>query len=1533
MFIKLICLIFNLDESGELTNIFSQMFNTQSESFSSIEMLSQKSSEKIVAHYNNMGMSADQFIKTQNMTDVGMQRYLKTVEAGKATVNGYQKSIISAGNSFTVAGVKAKAASIGVGLLNSALNAGIMMLASFAIMEFIKWIDESIVTLEEAKEKLSETESELEIVNDKIEDVVKNIKELEKIETPSITDKEDLERLKAENKELEVRKKYLEWQKQNEEKEISDKAKEKYSVKYSSVSREDIDNYKESLKQPTISSNASTYLTGGSSVSSTSYAAGQQNQNNEEYNNLTRLIAQYEYYSEKKKEAIQNNDGESLEKYNKLLNDTEDKLIESRTELQGFADDMALSGNSDALEEANGTLDLIDQMLFTKRENLVNFLSDKLTSEDSQRLLELAKSGNLTSEVLQESFSEVDDYLKKNGLTIEDLISTLGLYKDELKSIANEAKSLTNVDILSNIQSLSKGLDQLDKIYADVLDGKEFDYSSILNNTDFKDTFEDYDEYSNFIETIANSPNDINACQDAFNKLATAYIYQKASLEDITEENKEATVQMLKQMGVSNAEAVVKEELAKKEAKLAAEKFYNIEASKEMEDATVDDINAMLSEAGAAEIDAKAYAELVAKEIMFSNNGLNVNGKLQALAEVAKYAKTAAIEYSALNDAMNGGGSSKRAFAEENGIGVITVDQRKDGITNKGWQYEYNGKLYENLDEAYLDQQYDVLLKQLNTPVSINYTGGSSSNSAKNGSSDTKETFDWVERLISNIQRTITNLGKTVDATYKKWTTRNSALVEQLSNVRSEIEAQRNAATFYWAKANSVGLSQADKDLVNSGAYSIDDYSGTRKEKLQEYEELANKAKEAEDAIADLEAELADLAKSKFDNVISAFDDELSIIEHRTSMIEGELDQLEAQGYIASTKYYDKLRSLEEENIGKLSEEYTKLKEEFAVAMASGNIEKYSSDWYEMQSAILDVKSALQEANAQLIEYENRLRELEWEIFDKTQEMISQIQEESDWIIELMSNEKLYDDNGNWTKYADAIAGLHAVNYNAYMNQADDYAKEIEEINEDLAKDPYNTLLLERRQELLDSQRDMISNAENEKQAIKDLVSEGYNTMLDALNKIIDKRKEALQAGKDLYDYEKTISEKTKNIGSLEKQLQSYEGDDSEEATAKIQQIKVDLEAAREDLEQTEYERYLSDQEKMLDNLVDDTEQWINERLDHLDEVILGVIDSTNQNREEIVDTLTEATDKVGAALTDEMQTIWGEDGGVVAKYTETFGTQLTGVNNTLTSIRDLVQSMVGASDEEASKDISNVETNVNNVQNTQPASGGAGNTSSTPSNTNQNNSASGNKGSFFVARKYSVPESQLDKERSIVDRLKWKGFNADFSYRAKYYEGMGLGSASSYKATASQNIAMLNWMKKNNYAKGSSRIPKDELAWTQENGQELIYRASDGAMLTPLGAGDAVFTNEMTQRLWDIAKTPNIFSHLTTTALPKGMASNGMNNNIQNDVVMNISLPNVVDGDSFLRVIQTDKRIEKALQSMTLGNALGKNSLNKLKY
>ena len=63
------------------------------------------------------------------------------------------------------------------------------------------------------------------------------------------------------------------------------------------------------------------------------------------------------------------------------------------------------------------------------------------------------------------------------------------------------------------------------------------------------------------------------------------------------------------------------------------------------------------------------------------------------------------------------------------------------------------------------------------------------------------------------------------------------------------------------------------------------------------------------------------------------------------------------------------------------------------------------------------------------------------------------------------------------------------------------------------------------------------------------------------------------------------MKSQVEEISSLEKQLAAYANDDSSEAMAKKQQISTNLETAREDLQETEFDKLVDDTSAILDEL------------------------------------------------------------------------------------------------------------------------------------------------------------------------------------------------------------------------------------------------------------------------------------------------------------------------------------------------------------
>lgn len=840
--------------------------------------------------------------------------------------------------------------------------------------------------------------------------------------------------------------------------------------------------------------------------------------------------------------------------------------------------------------------------------------------------------------------------------------------------------------------------------------------------------------------------------------------------------------------------------------------------------------------------------------------------------------------------------------------------------------------------------------------IGYDYNASSDKDSKKS-----QEIFDWIEVAISRIEREIDNLDKKASNVYKSWSSRNNALAEQIDEVSDEIALQQSAYDAYIHAANQVGLSSEWEKKVQSGAIDIDNITDeTLAEKIRDYQKYYEAALDCQDAILELQEAESALFAQRFENVQTQYDAILQGYEHTEAMLNEYISQAEAQGHIVSKEYYQALIDNEKSSIEELKKEQEELIAERDKAVADGKITEGSEEWYRQCAAIDEVTQAIEEGQTSLLEYGNAMRDIDWQIFDLAQERISNITEEANFLIDLMSNKKLYDDNGKLTSQGAATIALHGQNYNTYMYQADEYGAEIAKLNEQIAEDPYDQELINRRNELIELQRESILAAEDEKNAIRDMVEEGINLELDALQELIDKKKESLDAEKDLYEYQKKVKEQTEEIASLEKQMAAYENDDSEEARAKIQEIKVSLEDAKENLQETEWDKYIQDTSILLDSLYTEYETILNTRLDNIDalleEVIAGInaaageggtIDSAlgvdgaiaqsiisavgeNGSIKEILST---EAGNVGTALSTEMNNIWsvgeGNAKSVLTTYGEGFQNKQTTTNQTLNGIKTGIDKMVSELDKEAEKKNKEPKTDPSSKKDpTKPKEPTKPTDPKEPSKPKKKSKPKvGDKVEFVSGQYYYDSQgkkplgSKYRGKKVYITSINTKSW-ATHPYHISTGSKLGKGD--------------LGWLKLNQlsgYAVGKQDFLDDEIAWTQEKGKrEFIVRPSDGAILTPIAKGDSVLTSSASSNIWDMANSPAEF---IKDNLGIGSASVPNNSNVNNSVVQNFenitfSMPNVHGYNELLTEMQKDKNFEKLILSMTIDRIAGKSSLAK---
>lgn len=809
-------------------------------------------------------------------------------------------------------------------------------------------------------------------------------------------------------------------------------------------------------------------------------------------------------------------------------------------------------------------------------------------------------------------------------------------------------------------------------------------------------------------------------------------------------------------------------------------------------------------------------------------------------------------------------------------------------------------------------------------------SSGSNDSSAQDKADEFLETIDWIEVKINRCEEVIARLNKTEENTFSGWILRTTALNDEIAKTADEIEWATQGYKRYLQQADSVALSEDYKRKVRNGEINIEDITDEDLyNRVQDYQNWYEKAVELQDKIQELNISLSELAQKKFDNIVTQFEDMEKVFTDTNDILDKLVDYAETKGRIISKSYYEAMLQNENENNKLLVQQRDQMVSELNELVNTGKVTEYSEAWYDLKQQIDEVNGSIVESNKSIQEFYNNMRQADWDLFDLVQDKITGIADEIEFVQSLLEDRDNLTDghlNRGLTNEGLAQLGNYASKYNIYMSQAEKYANEIKKIEADIAKDPANKDLIDRKEELIKAQRDVILSANDEKKSMIDLARDGYDAMLEVLQELIDKRKEYLDNEKSIYEYQQTISEKTENLASLRKQLSVFENDNSEESLKKVQQLQSDIKDAEKDLKDTEYDKYIEDQEKMLDDLYQEYSDKIDEKFEQTEILIQELIGVVNENQSSISDTITTVTSDVGYTISDQMKTIWNDAGTVISGFTGKFDTYATTVQSAINSIQVTIDKMLQIAQAEANKNIATAN-NPNGVAN------GSSSTASKPhatpkANTSNNSSAQAPKASPNVGTRVNATgnwyyDSYGTAPTGNVNRFKPDYFEIDKIVNGRAYPYHIQAIIRGKRAGGN------GWVKGNQigYKNGLKEATYDHLAWTQEEGAEIIRR-SDGSILTPITRGTTVFTREMTDNLWNIAKqNPEKFYQ---NAMPT--MNTFATTNRGGDVTVSIGdikLDGIQNPDQFAQaligVVKDYSKVQKVLQAATVDLVAGK--------
>ena len=130
---------------------------------------------------------------------------------------------------------------------------------------------------------------------------------------------------------------------------------------------------------------------------------------------------------------------------------------------------------------------------------------------------------------------------------------------------------------------------------------------------------------------------------------------------------------------------------------------------------------------------------------------------------------------------------------------------------------------------------------------------------------DATKEFDWIEQAIENVKKEVKSLDEIANSSYATFSQKNAALAKEIGKVSEEIALQQQAYEEYMRKADSIGLADHYKALVQNGSIGIEDISDEKlQEKIDAYQKWHDKAMNAADAIKELNTDLKDLHVSAY---------------------------------------------------------------------------------------------------------------------------------------------------------------------------------------------------------------------------------------------------------------------------------------------------------------------------------------------------------------------------------------------------------------------------------------------------------------------------------------------------------------------------------------------------------------------------------------------------------------------------------------------------------------------------------------------
>lgn len=735
---------------------------------------------------------------------------------------------------------------------------------------------------------------------------------------------------------------------------------------------------------------------------------------------------------------------------------------------------------------------------------------------------------------------------------------------------------------------------------------------------------------------------------------------------------------------------------------------------------------------------------------------------------------------------------------------------------------------------------------------------------------------DKIEKLGTKMDILNAKVGNlTFNPTKKIGTSDIDSLYKQIiKNYNSQLSASKTAYTgaiksynsnksslkksLKKTKAKNIGLTQKEFNSIKSNLKSNKSISynlinkienDTLRERCIAHNEYLLAKNTATDnynqAKEDHTSNVRQARKDRFDKVQERYDNKAGLIEQRKNAVSNSLNIAEAKGQLIGEAYYTRQADAVKSDMQLKQEEAEKL------AKKLSTIKFGSDEWYEAQDALNGVYESIQQDEQELAEFQKSINELKFDRFDELLNKLGDITDETDFLIDMLDSDNLFDsDTGMITQDGITAMGLTAQNYDTYLAEAEQYKKQIADLNEmykngEIGLDDYNSKHREYQQGI----RDSIKSANDAKKATVDYIKQGLDAQNDALEEAISKKKELLETEKDLKEWNDKLADSNKNIAKLEKQIAALEGDDSEENRKKLQQLKSDLQDAQKDQSDMLYDRSVSDQEKALDDMLTKSKESAEDYLKDTNKVFSDALTYVNANSSQVASNIEKIAKDTGYDVSTYIVNAWKDGGSAVGDYTSTLSSNVPNITAQLSLIASSWQSICDAADRAAEASAKYAETNVNGTQ-------GIGSSNDSGSG-NSSGSSGGNDADkqqeLYELRKKASDITEWISKHSVSATHKKSYYGALNQYLYDKQHGQVLSKADEVALAKKLGVSVKSDLSgKNDREKITSALKKliKDASFSTGGVIKDLVKLSGEDGISFLQRGEAVLSKEQTQAL-----------------------------------------------------------------------------------